>query len=456
MIRVRSLAFRLFLASAGWSIVLLFIGALVLSNLYRDKVQNSFEKSLSLYLENLIAKAEWRDDGTILNVNPLTDPRFDTILSGWYWQVTQLNSNDDTFFASHSLSMDTLSSPLQNGSSIETGTNVQEGPKGENLQLVWNIIYLGESDSQYLFIVAGNLGDIEEETGAFRNSVISALSVLGLALMVTTFFQVRYGLHPLRNLVGQISSIRIGRTSSLEGTFPTEVEPLAAELNALISSNTSIIERARTHVGNLAHALKTPLSIISNEARQLNSPTGSKIIEQSNLMLTQITHHLDRARVAGQANVIGAVTDVSPVAAAIKRTMERLYIDKNIAMALSCPKEARFAGEQQDLEEILGNLVENACKWASSRVEISVENMPAPDATKINCLHIVVDDDGPGLSAVERDEMLRRGTRFDETKPGSGLGLSIVAELIDLYKGNLVLASAPMGGLRVELKLPSV
>lgn len=456
MIKVRSLALRLFLASAGWSIVLLLIGALVLSNLYRDKVQNSFEKTLTLYLENLIAKVDWQDDGTILDVSPMTDPRFDAILSGWYWQITELDAEEGVQFASRSLSMDTLASPLQQGDLHESGTTVQAGPKGENLQLTWNIIRFGDADTRYLFAVAGNLGDIEQETGSFRRSVIYALSFLGLALMITTFFQVRYGLQPLRNLVSQISSIRAGQTSRLDGNFPSEVEPLAAELNELISSNTSIIERARTHVGNLAHALKTPLSIISNEGRRLNSQTGGKIVEQANLMLIQITHHLDRARVAGQANVIGAITDVLPTAEAIKRTMERLHVEKNLTMTLSCPKNARFAGEKQDLEEILGNLVENACKWASSRVEIAIEITPASESSRTEYLHIIVDDDGSGLSAVERNEMLRRGTRFDETKPGSGLGLSIVAELIDLYKGNLVLASAPMGGLRVELKLPSV
>ncbi len=456
MIKVRSLAFRLFLASAGWSIVLLLIGALVLSNLYRDKVQNSFEKTLTLYLENLIAKVDWRDDGTIFDVSPMTDPRFDTILSGWYWQITELDSEEGVQFASRSLSMDTLAIPLRQSTLHESGTTIQAGPKGENLQLTWNIIRLGDADTSYLFAVAGNLGDIEQETGSFRRSVISALSILGLALMITTFFQVRYGLQPLRNMVSQISSIRAGQTSRLDGDFPSEVEPLAAELNELISSNTSIIERARTHVGNLAHALKTPLSIISNEGRQLNSQAGSKIVEQADLMLTQITHHLDRARVAGQANVIGAVTDVLPTAEAIKRTMERLHIGKNLTMTLSCPKSARFAGEKQDLEEILGNLVENACKWANNRVEISIELAPSLEPSPTEYLHIIVDDDGSGLSAVERDAMLRRGTRFDETKPGSGLGLSIVAELIDLYKGNLVLASAPLGGLRVELKLPSV
>ncbi len=456
MIKVRSLAFRLFLASAGWSVVLLLIGALVLSNLYRDKVQNSFEKTLTLYLENLIAKADWQDDGTIFDVSPMTDPRFDTILSGWYWQITELDSEEEVQFASRSLSMDTLAGPVQDYEAHESGTAVQAGPKGENLQLIWNVLRLGDAETRYLFMVAGNLGDIEQETGSFRRSVISALSILGLALMITTFFQVRYGLQPLRNLVEQIASIRAGRTSSLDGNFPAEVEPLAAELNKLISSNTSIIERARTHVGNLAHALKTPLSIISNEGRQLDNAAGGKIVEQADLMLIQITHHLDRARVAGQANVIGAITDVLPVAEAIKRTMERLHFDKSIAMTLSCPKTARFAGEKQDLEEILGNLVENACKWANSRVEIAIEIMPATDSSKIEYLHIVVDDDGAGLSAVERNEMLHRGTRFDETKPGSGLGLSIVAELINLYKGNLVLASAPMGGLRVELNLPSV
>ncbi|MBL4756809.1 MAG: hypothetical protein JKY32_03955 [Rhizobiales bacterium] len=305
-------------------------------------------------------------------------------------------------------------------------------------------------------MVAGNLEDIDIETGEFRRSVISALAILGFALMITAYFQVRFGLKPLRSMGDRISAIRAGRASRLEGEFPTEIQPLAAELNELVTSNTAIIERARTHVGNLAHSLKTPLSVISNEARQLDNPVGEKILKQSELMLTQITHHLDRARVAGQANVIGAITEISSVANAIKRTMERLNTGRDIAITLSCPANARFAGERQDLEEILGNLVENACKWSETRVEITIEKISMQDPDSPGYLQIVVDDDGPGVSPGERERMMRRGARSDETKPGSGLGLSIVAELVDLYQGKLVLANAPMGGLRVELKLPAV
>lgn len=436
--------------------MLLLLGGLVLSNLYRDKVQSSFEKSLELYLENLIAKVNWQDDGTILGVGAITDPRFDTILSGWYWQIRQLGADEDVIFASRSLSMDTLVNPVQKNDPNVSGTVVHFGPRGENLRSVWQLAGLADSPNRYLFMVAGNLEDIDLETRDFRRSVISALAILGFALMITAYFQIRYGLKPLRSIGDRISAIRAGRATKLEGDFPTEIQPLAMELNELVTSNTAIIERARTHVGNLAHSLKTPLSVISNEARQLDSPVGKKILKQSEMMLIQITHHLDRARVAGQANVIGAITEVSSVAQAIKRTMERLNTGREIAITMSCPEDAQFAGERQDLEEILGNLFENACKWGETRVEVTIEKITMQDVNSPGYLQIVVDDDGPGVSPGERERMMRRGARSDETKPGSGLGLSIVAELVDLYQGKLVLANAPMGGLRVELKLPAV
>lgn len=454
--RVRSLALRLFLAAAAWSGVLLVAGVFILTNLYRDPVEKNFEKSLWLYLENLVAKVEWTDDGVVKSVDPLADPRFDSILSGWYWQIGEVDPGADIAFSSQSLSMDTLPAvPGANGD-LNEGVAPIEGPRGENLLSVWRLVELGDTGKLYLFMVAGNAGEIEAETAAFQRTVIWALAILGLALMITTFFQVRYGLQPLRRIGEQISAVRAGQTSRLEGNFPTEVEPLAGELNELISSNTAIIERARTHVGNLAHSLKTPLSVISNEARQLKNKSGKKIAEQSELMRDQITHHLDRARVAGQANVIGAVTDVYPVVDGIRRTMDRIHADKALAIDTKCAENLRFGGEQQDLEEMIGNLVDNACKWAKSRVVLAVEQVQSHDDPDKLQLHVSVSDDGPGMSASERAEMLRRGARSDETKPGSGLGLSIVSELAELYDGEFLLANASIGGLRAQLTLPAV
>ncbi len=247
--------------------------------------------------------------------------------------------------------------------------------------------------------------------------------------------------------------MRSGKETRFEGPFPAEIEPLARELNALLESNQQIIERARTQVGNLAHALKTPLSVVINEARANRTPFAVKIAEQAQIMRSQVNHYLDRARIAAKVDVIGAVTDVGPAITRLVRAMRRIHGDRGISLDCAGLDGARFKGEQQDLEEIVGNLVDNACKWASSRVAIEVGlEQPAPDR---NVLRVVVDDDGPGLTPAERAQVAQRGKRLDQSKPGSGLGLAIVLELATLYGGNLTLGSSPIGGLRAQLTLPA-
>jgi len=251
-----------------------------------------------------------------------------------------------------------------------------------------------------------------------------------------------------------LAAIRSGRSEKLEGRFPVEIAPLARETNALLDSNREIVERARTHVGNLAHALKTPLSVMVNEANaRPDDPLAAKVVEQTNIMREQVTRHLDRARLAARVAVVGTITDVVPVMQSLVRTMEKTHHEKDLAVALNLPEQARFRGEQQDLEEMVGNLVDNAFKWASTRVAMEV-GLEQPEPGR-QVVRIMVDDDGPGLTPSEREQVAHRGRRLDETKPGSGLGLSIVVELAALYGGALNLGTAPIGGLRAELMLPA-
>ena len=236
-----------------------------------------------------------------------------------------------------------------------------------------------------------------------------------------------------------------------------EIAPLARETNALIDANREIVERARTHVGNLAHAIKTPLSVILNEASaHAPDPFAAKVLEQADVMRDQVAHHLERARIAARLTIIGTVTEVAPAIEALRRTMEKIHRGRGIAISVEADPKAKFRGERQDLEEMAGNLVDNACKWAESQVfvEVLAEQPGEPGAGTM--LRIIVDDDGRGLSPAERAQVSRRGQRLDESKPGSGLGLSIVIDLAALYGGSLTLGSAPIGGLRAELALPGV
>ncbi|MDB5631586.1 MAG: ATP-binding protein, partial [Tardiphaga sp.] len=313
------------------------------------------------------------------------------------------------------------------------------------------------ADGKFRVSVAGDATEIFEETRTFDYYLGGTFAALSIVLVLTTIFQVRFGLAPLKRISDSIADIRSGRAERLEGEFPVEIAPLARETNALIDANRAIVERARTHVGNLAHAIKTPLSVIVNEAAGRSAdPFAAKVLEQADVMRDQVAHHLERARIAARLTIIGTVTDVAPAIAALRRTMEKIHRDRGIAIDVEADAAAKFRGERQDLEEMAGNLVDNACKWADSRVfiEVLVERQGAADPAPK--LRIIVDDDGRGLSADERAQVSRRGQRLDETKPGSGLGLSIVVDLAALYGGSLTLGTAPIGGLRAELVLPGV
>jgi signal transduction histidine kinase len=289
----------------------------------------------------------------------------------------------------------------------------------------------------------------------FRYRLTTALALAGIGLVAVTLFQVRFGLLPLRQIEHGLAAIRSGGASKLEGELPAEIEPLQSELNALIKSNQDIVDRARTHVGNLAHALKTPLAVITNEARGDKTGLGAKVAEQAKVMGESIQHYLDRARMAARVNVIGRVTPVAPVIDPLVRTLERIHAAKGVRISVSCPPDARFQGERQDLEEMLGNLLDNACKWARKAVSLEVEPSPSTARAHNRRLLIVISDDGPGLTREQRSRIGKRGLRLDETKPGSGLGLSIVMDLAQSYRGSCELAASPAGGLTARLDLPA-
>jgi signal transduction histidine kinase len=309
----------------------------------------------------------------------------------------------------------------------------------------------GDNAPKYSIIVAGPVDWLESRVANFLTRLAIALFLTGLGLVTVTLFQVRFGLLPLRRIEQGLADVRSGKAEKLEGELPAEIEPLQQELNALIASNQEIIDRARTQVGNLAHALKTPLAVITNEAREDKGPLGTKVAEQAEIMRDQVSHYLDRARVAARIGVIGRATPVLDVLEPLTRALERIHRDRAIALTLQCPSDLRFAGERQDLEEILGNLCDNACKWARSSVSVTAQAA----AGRKGRIAIAIEDDGPGLTPEQRARIGKRGVRLDESKPGSGLGLSIVTDLVQSYRGSLSLDQSARGGLRVDLDLPS-
>jgi signal transduction histidine kinase len=452
--RLNSLAFRLFASAAAWTLVVLPATAILLSSLYRQAVERNFDARLNVYLTSLVASSTQGGATQPNEPDSLGEPVFGIPLSGWYWQIRPLNGATRPDFISDSLLDQQLMLPSQSDVIPDvslTRRAYAAGPENQRLRIVEREIKLaGPQSPPYSYAVAGDASEIDRDLAEFTTMLIAALAVLGLGLVAATFFQVRFGLSPLRAMRQNLAEIRSGEAEQLQGEQPEEIRPLQQELNALIQSNREIVERARTHVGNLAHALKTPLSVIANEARAHEGTLSAKVIEQAEIMRMQITHHLDRARVAARSSIIGDVTDVSGVLQAMKRTLDRIYEECSLDVKVASLPGLKFQGEKQDFEEMVGNLLDNACKWARSRVKASAERANG-EAT----FTVIVDDDGPGLTEAERARAVKRGQRLDETKPGSGLGLSIVADLAHLYKGRLALEPSPEGGLRARLELPA-
>jgi signal transduction histidine kinase len=457
--RASSLATRLFLSATAWVVVILVITGFVLSSVYRQAVERSFDRRLNLYLRTLIAEAATPDAAAGEHpFQSLGEPLFEIPLSGWYWQIGRVDSDKPDVRSSRSL-WDKQLPKLDDASGNLTAAGVHigyvNGPEDQRLRIVERQVDFG-SDGKFLVTVAGDATEIFDETRTFDYYLGGTFLTLTLVLVFTTIFQVRFGLAPLKRISESLAAIRSGRAERLEGEFPVEIAPLARETNALIDANREIVERARTHVGNLAHAIKTPLSVIVNEANVHGAdPFASKVLEQADVMRDQVAHHLERARIAARVTVIGTVTDVAPVIEGLRRTMEKIHRDRDIAIDVENNALVKFRGERQDLEEMIGNLVDNACKWARSRVFVEVMVKAATGSDRPPLLHIIVDDDGPGLSPAERAQVARRGQRLDESKPGSGLGLSIIVDLAALYEGSLSLGASPIGGLRAELILPA-
>ena len=454
--RANSLAVRLFLWATAWTVVILIVTGIALSTLYRHAVERAFDRRLDVYLRTLVAAVASPEESGDKFPQSIGEPLFELPLSGWYWQVTRLDTKTPEVHSSRSLWDANLPRlpPDKSSSDSEYRQGYAPGPEDQDLRLVERNIDLG-ADGRYLIAVAGDASEIDDETHSFDRAIMITFTALTMALLLTTALQVRFGLAPLTRISESLAAIRSGRAERLQGEFPVEIAPLARETNALIDANREIVERARTHVGNLAHALKTPLSVIVNEASARGGePFALKVLEQTDIMRDQVARQLERARLAARSGVARALVDVPPVVTALARTMEKLHRNREIAIDVDVPEHARFRGEQQDLEEMVGNLVDNGCKWAQSRVAIEVLIDQATADDEKGRVRIIVDDDGPGLSPAEREQVALRGQRLDETKPGSGLGLSIVVELARLYGGALTLGTAPIGGLRAELALP--
>src|ERR687894_26615 len=371
----QSIAVRLAASAVFWSLFILLIAGLILSALYRETTERAFDQRLLVYANDLAsdlvaqgpADAEDRDLA-------IGDPRFDIPLSGWYWEVGRPGAEPRDVRSSKSLlagQLPRLVTEQENRRFGEIRRGYAPGPDDRALRIIERDIDLGE-DGRYIVRVAGPADEIDQDVRRFVFALTITFALLGLALGSTTLLQIRFGLAPLLKLRSALSEIRRGEAERIPGEYPRDIAPLAKELNLLLDTNREILDRARTQVGNLAHALKTPLSVIVNEADTGPGEVAAKVREQAAVMRDQVTYYLDRARAAALAGTLGAITDVEPVIAGLVRTFAKIYDGKSLTVEVAVPPGTRFRGERQDLEEMVGNLIDNACKWAESRVEIRV------------------------------------------------------------------------------------
>ena len=452
----RSLAFRVIAFSTGWAILALIVISTVISALYRQASERGFDTLLSAHLFNLIGSVGVSEEGVLTGSPNLGDLRFSEPNSGWYFSVEPVSGGVTGEIRSSSMTEAIPSPPV-----AEVPFNSQfqrsyltDGLAGEDLAVVESEFVLDAQNRVARFRVMGNRTELEEEIAGFDRRLFTYLSLFGLGMIAINAVAILLGLRPLSRVRNALAMVREGAAQRLDGRFPAEIEPLANETNALIENNRRIVERSRTQVGNLAHSLKTPLTVLINEGRALGGAKGTLISEQAAAMREQVDHYLRRARVAAQRDSVVYRTPVTPLLQRLVRVLEKLG---RMKVSLTPPaEEVVFAGEREDLEEIVGNLLENAVKWAKSRVAVSAHELPAADSEAQRRFAIVIEDDGPGIPEDRAREALKRGKRLDETKPGTGLGLAIVSELVGEYGGKLALDRSELGGLKAIVELRAV
>ncbi|RWK57310.1 ATP-binding protein [Mesorhizobium sp.] len=458
----RSLAFRVIAFSTVWAILTLIVIFTLITTLYRQASERGFDSLLSAHLFNLIGSVGVSEGGSLTGAPDLGDLRFSEPNSGWYWSVEPASEGVSGELHSSSMTKAILSPSV---AEVPFNASFQrsyatEGIDGEELEVFESEFVLDAKNRAARFRVMGNRTELEQEISAFQRRLLTYLSLFGVGMIAINAIAILLGLQPLRRVRDALAMVREGTAQKLDGRFPAEIEPLANETNALIENNKRIVERSRTQVGNLAHSLKTPLAVLINEGRALGGAKGQLIAEQAASMQKQVDHYLQRARVAAQRDSVVYRTPVAPLVQRMVRVLQKL--NPQTALSLSLPAvDIVFAGEREDLEELLGNLLDNAMKWAKSAVAVTV----APISGKmtgsgkegaVNLFEISIEDDGPGIPEDKAREALKRGRRLDETKPGTGLGLAIVADLVNEYGGVLALERSSMGGLKAVVRLRSL
>jgi signal transduction histidine kinase len=436
-----SLTRRMLGISALWIVLLLGLGGYALDRVLTSAITDNFDSQLEYVLTAMIASSEIGPDGEILFNRPPADQRFLEPYSGLYYQISGGTADP---FQSRSL----WDRHLNVSPHVDTEAHFYDSDEfpTEKLRIIERDVRLPNSPVRWRFQVAQNRDVLDEQISVLRRTMLRSFGVLGLGLILLAAIQAVYGLWPLRRVRRAIAAIRSGQKSRIEERLPREIEPLTEELNALLAHNEVQAEEARRHAGNLAHALKTPLTVITNAATAKAEDLGATVIREATTMRRQVDHHLARARAVGRRSSAHARAAVWPSLEAVERAVSRLYPD--VTVDLAGHKQAAVRVERQDLDEMLGNLIENAAKYGGGRVFVTVKTTP-------KAVEIEVEDDGRGIPEAERSTIFDRGARLDTGKPGTGLGLAIVRDVAQIYGGDIALEeSEDLGGLLARLSLP--
>ena len=455
-LNLRSLRHRLLLVTLLTAGLTLVAAGVLLSALFREHVRQQFVERLSADLDQVLARLEVDSQGQpSLDVTRLSDPRWTRPHSGLYWQVDGAGAaGAPGLLRSRSLWDEELIAPRDSPGHGELHVHEVLNQRLEPLLLIERRLQADGAPMAWRVMVAASTAPLNRATDQFDQVLMAALLLLLLLLAAGAALQLTLGLAPLSRLRIGLAALRDGQTQHLEGRYPSEVQPLVDDLNKLLDRQSSSLEHARAQAGNLAHALKTPLTILGQGATKASTSKAARdelpslVLDQVQAARRHVDWHLARARAAAAQGSGGFRTQLQPVAEGLVRVMQKVHAARTLSMAIDVDSQLAFAGESQDLQEMLGNLLDNACKAARSQVLVS--------ATQVGRqLRVAVSDDGPGIPPDQMAQALKRGCRLDEATPGSGLGLAIVQELATLYGGEVTLGRSPLGGLVVRLSIPA-
>lgn len=438
-----SLTRRMIGMAALWILLLLTGGGIALDRVLTGAITRNFDSSLDYVLTAMIVQADIGPDGEVRFTRPLADQRFLEPYSGLYWQVSGRGHGP---FPSRSLWDQTLAADLARPTPAVRAYDSRQF-RNEPLRVIERDVTLPGSATTWRFQVAATRESLNAQIAMLRRTMIRSFVMLGVGLILMAALQTVFGLWPLRQVRLAMARVRSGVASRVDVRVPVEIRPLVEEVNALLAHNERQAEEARTHAGNLAHALKTPLTVIINEVTSRSADLPATVMREARTMRRQVDHHLARARAVGRRGSAQSRAEVWPSLQAVQRAVDRLFPE--VVIDLDGDRGRAVRVERQDLDEMLGNLLENAAKYGGGRVFATV--VRAGDD-----IEVLVEDDGPGIPEAERGTIFERGARLDTGKPGTGLGLAIVRDVAEIYAGSVRLEeSEDLGGLLVRLRLPA-